>query len=121
MRTLLYSFTLLFFPLLYHLKLTCQVDTITSMDPIINIIKINNFDSDDEQSEVIVSNSTKLVAKLITSYLISEFLIRLPRISMTETDESTEYLSILNVSLPLPFILIILKLCYKEYKGLNVN
>ena len=91
------------------------------MDPIINIIKINNFDSDDEQSEVIVSNSTKLVAKLITSYLISEFLIRLPRISITETDESTEYLSILNVSLPLPFILIILKLCYKEYKGLNVN
>ena len=111
----------LFFSLIKDLYLTCPVDTITTMDPIINIIKINNFDTDDEQSEVIVSNSTKLVTKLINSYLISEFLIRLPQISLTETDESTEYLSILNVSLPLPFILIILKLCYKKYKGLNVN
>jgi len=83
----------------------------------INHTKEKLLDSDDEQSEVIISNSTKLVAKLITSYLISEFLIRIPKIS----DESTKYLSILNVSLPLPFILIMLKLCYKEYKGLNVN
>ena len=90
------------------------MDSLTPIDTLIKMAKVNNFNRNGEQSEEIISSSTKLFGKLIIGYLISDLLI-----SIFTTKEIIIYPIVPNVSLP--FLLFALKLGYKECKGLNVN
>ena len=80
-----------------YVELSNLLDSLTPIDKFINMAKVNNFERNGEQSEEIISSSTKLFGKLVSGYLISEFLLRL-----TGMKESMSYI---------PFLLFAFKQC----------